>query len=167
MFTDYIHVWEEVPSLSPTSAFCEYDSVLIFSNNNAQSVDYYLNDSIVNSSNAPSYNYQNISEGDTIHVAYHLNSGCTLYSDSIIFELVDVEGGVTQNDIQLSAIANGAIYQWIDCENNNSIILGATDQIFVPLMDGEYAVEVIENGCKDTSECFVFELNGLDENELE
>lgn len=167
LFTDYIHVWEEVPSLSPTSAFCEYDSVLIFSNNNAQSVDYYLNDSIVNSSNAPSYNYQNISEGDTIHVAYHLNSGCTLYSDSIIFELVDVEVGVTQNDIQLSAIANGVIYQWIDCENNNSIILGATDQIFVPLMDGEYAVEVIENGCKDTSECFVFELNGLDENELE
>ncbi|MDC3252932.1 S8 family serine peptidase [Crocinitomicaceae bacterium] len=166
LYTDYIHVWEEVPSLSPTSAFCEYDSVLIFSNN-AQTVDYYLNGSIVNSSNAPSYNYQNISEGDTIHVTYHLNSGCTLNSDSIILEFVDVEVGVIQTDIQLSAISSGVSYQWIDCENNNAVIPGETDQIFIPVLDGEYAVEVTENGCKDTSACFVFDLNSLSEYEWE
>ena len=46
-----------------------------------------------------------------------------------------------------------ASYQWIDCDNSNEPIPGATEQSFYPFMDGTYAVIVSKGGCTDTSNC--------------
>ena len=63
----------------------------------------------------------------------------------------------------LTASANGAIYQWLDCSNNFSPITGETNQSFVPSISGTYAVQVTENDCVDTSDCIELMLTGLDE----
>ena len=60
---------------------------------------------------------------------------------------------VTQSDNILTAIAN-ASYQWIDCNNGNQPILDATGQVFVAQSPGNYAVQITENGCTQTSACF-------------
>lgn len=161
--TDYIYVWGNAPTLSPTTVFCEYDSVIIASNNNGQPAIYYLNGTAVESSSAPSYYYSNATAGDLIYVSYPVNSGCLLLSDTLIVEYVTVENGAFQNGLELNAIANGAQYQWIDCNNNNSAINGETNQTFIPLLDGEYAVQVTEDGCIDTSDCIVFSTISLTE----
>jgi hypothetical protein len=55
----------------------------------------------------------------------------------------------------LTADAAGAEYQWLDCNNSNAIIPGATSQSYTG-PDGDYAVQVsnIGGGCPDTSACF-------------
>jgi sugar lactone lactonase YvrE len=61
-------------------------------------------------------------------------------------------------------------YQWIDCNNSNSIISGAIDQTYFLTANGNYAVIThYENGCIDTSDCFLvsnLELFDLFENTL-
>jgi len=51
--------------------------------------------------------------------------------------------------------ANGATYQWLDCNNAYSPIINATYQSFTPDKGGEYAVKVSQNGCIDTSICIM------------
>ena len=57
--------------------------------------------------------------------------------------IVSVDNGVTKNKDSLIASSGGS-YQWLDCENNFSVISGATNQRYIPSQDGEYAVEVTE-----------------------
>ena len=57
----------------------------------------------------------------------------------------------------LVASQENALYQWLDCDSNQSVILNATNQVFSPLKTGNYAVKVTLNGCADTSSCIRFE----------
>jgi hypothetical protein len=70
--------------------------------------------------------------------------------------------GVTNSSGTLTANQAGATYQWIDCNNNNAPISGATNQSFTPATGGSYAVVVTWNGCSDTSACQTVTITGLD-----
>lgn len=65
-----------------------------------------------------------------------------------------LDNGVSVNGVTLTAIQTGAIYQWIDCSNNNTPVSGATTQSFTPAQNGNYAVIVSANGCSETSSCW-------------
>ena len=67
----------------------------------------------------------------------------------------------------MSANANGAIYQWIDCGNGNIPIAGATNKIFIPTANGSYAVIITENGCTDTSSCYIINTVSISENDFD
>ncbi|MDF3026677.1 MAG: hypothetical protein K0S23_984 [Fluviicola sp.] len=64
---------------------------------------------------------------------------------------------------QLSATANGAQYQWLNCNAGFAIISGETGQTFSPNTDGSYAVAVTVNNCTDTSSCLIYSTAGLEE----
>ena len=64
----------------------------------------------------------------------------------------------------ITANNTGATYQWLDCDNNNSIILGETGQSYTGIANGNYAVELFENGCVDTSACVAITTVGILEN---
>lgn len=53
----------------------------------------------------------------------------------------------------LSTNQNLADYQWVDCDNGNDPISGATNQSFTPTVSGNYAVEITLNGCTQLSPC--------------
>lgn len=53
-------------------------------------------------------------------------------------------------------------YHWIDCNNQNRIIPGATNQYYVPFVNTNYAVIVSDGDCIDTSNCLNINI-GLDE----
>lgn len=69
---------------------------------------------------------------------------------------------VATSGINLSANTSGATYQWLDC-SNNSQINGATNQQFVPSTNGDYAVEITQNSCIDTSSCITINSVGMNE----
>lgn len=73
----------------------------------------------------------------------------------------------TTSGITISANNTGATYQWLDCDNNNAIITGETGQSFNATINGNYAVELSENGCVDTSACVVITTVGIVENSFE
>ena len=76
--------------------------------------------------------------------------------DSIVtldLTINNVDNGITNNSPTLSANVVGANYQWLDCDNNYAEINGETGQVFTAVANGNYAVEVAQNGCADTSAC--------------
>lgn len=60
---------------------------------------------------------------------------------------------VSQKGAKLSALADGAFYQWLNCNTSYSKITGATNQVYTATALGRYAVEVTEGTCTDTSIC--------------
>ena len=77
--------------------------------------------------------------------------------DSVVTINLTVEGvdtTVTNNSPTLSANAIGASYQWIDCRLKQ-LLSGETNQSFIANTIGQYAVIVTQNGCSDTSVCFL------------
>lgn len=66
------------------------------------------------------------------------------------------------NTLSINAL-NGNC-QWIDC-TTQSPILGATNNQFTPLINGEYAVIFENGGCIDTSECYSVSTIGVSEND--
>ena len=75
-----------------------------------------------------------------------------------------VDNGINNNSPTLTSDAAGAAYQWLDCGNNYSQIVGETNQSFTATSSGSYAVEVTQNNCTDTSDCQTVTIIGLQEN---
>lgn len=71
--------------------------------------------------------------------------------------------GVTQSNNVITATETGAIYQWIDCNDNNSHITGETSQSYTPSTNGNYAVIIDLGGCSDTSACTLISTIGFNE----
>lgn len=101
---------------------------------------------------SPSTNYQWTESGfyfDTISNA----AGC----DSVIaidLTIINIDTVVTMDETLLTAAMVGATYQWIDCDNGDQPIEGATAQQFAAVSTGSYAVIVSSGGCTDTSSCY-------------
>jgi uncharacterized delta-60 repeat protein len=92
------------------------------------------------STNTPTFTFNN-------------SQGC----DSIVtlnLLIPQINVSVTQTISLLSADEIGASYQWLNCNNNYSIISNAQTQTFAPVSNGNYAVEILQNGCIDTSDCY-------------
>ncbi|MFO7669071.1 MAG: MopE-related protein [Bacteroidales bacterium] len=81
------------------------------------------------------------------------SEGCdSTITINLTIQTVDVS--VMQNGDTLTADVSHSTYQWLDCNDNYKTILNETDRSFVASTDGNYAVEVTQNGCVDTSLCY-------------
>lgn len=68
--------------------------------------------------------------------------------------ITEVDAMTTVTGATITANATGTVaYQWIDCDNGNSAIIGENGASFSPSQNGNYAVIVTENGCSETSAC--------------
>ena len=72
-----------------------------------------------------------------------------------------IDNIVTQSGTSLTANLSGAAYQWLDCNNGFSNILGETNQSYSATASGNYAVKISQNGCEDTSACFSINTLGI------
>ena len=72
----------------------------------------------------------------------------------IIVPVRKVDTGVDQAGIVLTSRNANATYQWLDCNTNLSPVQGQTGRSFTPAVNGRYAVEVTQDGCKAVSDCF-------------
>lgn len=75
-----------------------------------------------------------------------------------------VDTSIIISDDSLIANATTATYQWLYCDNNFITISGASDQIYIPIVSGNYAVDITQNGCNDTSFCYNIDITGIDNN---
>lgn len=67
---------------------------------------------------------------------------------------------VVQTGLTLTASATGATYQWLNCNSGKAPVSGATLQSYTAT-SGSYAVAVTQNGCTDTSSCFMVPAAGV------
>jgi hypothetical protein len=88
-------------------------------------------------------------------------NGC----DSIVttnLTINTVDNTTSTSALTITANASGAAYTWLDC-STNSVIPGETNQSFTATSNGNYAVQVTENGCVDTSACVAIMSVGINE----
>ena len=64
-----------------------------------------------------------------------------------------IDTSTTTTELTISSNQTGATYQWIDCNNGNSIINGETNQNYIPTNNGDYAVITTMGNCSDNSAC--------------
>lgn len=63
----------------------------------------------------------------------------------------------------LVALASGATYQWVDCNDNFKAISNANTKVYTPTKTGKYACIIVENGCTDTTACVDVTIVGIGE----
>jgi hypothetical protein len=101
------------------------------------------------------------SSGTYTHVGTNA-SGCPL-TTTLNLTINTVNVSTTLSGSTITANASGTSYQWIDCDNGNALIPGATAQAFTPTANGSYAVIVTTANCTDTSACQVISSVGIGE----
>lgn len=109
-----------------------------------------------------SFGTQEITEAGEYTELFESVFGC----DSTVTLTVDVtpvDVSVTPDDYELMANATEVTYQWLDCNSDWTPIDGATDQAFVPTENGDYAVQITQDGCTDTSDCYSIVVLSLEE----
>ena len=109
-----------------------------------------------NNGNAPipgETNLQFIPTASGSYAVIETSFSCGTGTSPCIQFCVGLNSSVSISGNTLSALQNGATYQWIDCNNGNAIISGETNQSFTPTVSGYYAVEITSNGCTSSSNC--------------
>ncbi|HPI55464.1 MAG TPA: T9SS type A sorting domain-containing protein, partial [Chitinophagaceae bacterium] len=109
----------------------------------------------INDSACISYSFNGLiisSSGTYFDTLVNVNGCDSLITLNLTINQVDTS--VTQSGASLTANASGATYQWLTC-NPFQEIIGETSQNFIASNNGDYAVVVSQNGCTDTSSCYV------------
>tara|TARA_B110000879_G_scaffold78489_1_gene109245 strand:- start:658 stop:2256 length:1599 start_codon:yes stop_codon:yes gene_type:complete len=70
---------------------------------------------------------------------------------------------ILNTDPTLTADQFATGYQWLDCDNGDAAIVGATSQSYTPMVNGNYAVEITLGNCTDTSACVAVMGVGIEE----
>lgn len=117
-----------------------------------------------NSYNSPSGTYRWTTSGTYTDTLVNID-GCDSVLTITLF-VTNQNNTVTQNGFTLTSNATNSTYQWLDCNNNNAAITGETNASFTATQNGDYAVEITENGCKDTSACIMILGVGIAGNDI-
>lgn len=97
----------------------------------------------------------------TYTATFTSSSGC---DSTVVLNLFqgEVNTAVVQNGNTLIATATDATWQWVDCDNSNAPIPGATSQYYQASAVGSYAV-LVTQGCTAMSACFDVATIGIEE----
>ena len=90
------------------------------------------------------------------------NCDSTVTVTLTIESAIDVTTATTNQTI--TANQTGATYRWLNCSNGNTVIAGATSANYTATTNGDYAVEITDGNCVDTSACEAITTVGVNEN---
>lgn len=108
--------------------------------------------------------YTSSNNSATFNIVGGAANGCdSLVTLNLTFKSVS-DITVSKSGLTLSANNTAATYQWLDCNKNNAVIANETGKAFTAKANGNYAVELTENGCVDTSVCVAITTVGIVEN---
>lgn len=97
------------------------------------------------------------------------SNGCDSVATLILTIATVSNTGVTVSGATLTAdllLGPGVSMNWLNCDNAFAPIPGASGQSYTPTINGNFAVRIVENGCVDTSACYLIDEAGLDNNNL-
>ena len=148
---------QDVSGNSPWSVSWSFDTGNCFTNNTVEldvCNSYIFDGNLLTSSGS----YQAVFTG---------YNGCDSIVDlDLVINTVDVLTTVTSEPL-ITANAVSATFNWLDCNDGFTLIQNETGQSFEAIENGNYAVEVSQNGCVDTSECVLITTIGLTEKKVD
>jgi hypothetical protein len=104
-----------------------------------------------------------VNSTQTITDILRSKNGCDSiqYTIDVTIETINTQFTRTQNTLTANTTQSGATFRWLDCKKGYAPIVGETQSSFSPITDGQFALEVTVNNCKDTSVCYTFAYNGI------
>ena len=133
---------------------------LTINNNTSETI----NPVVCNSYVSPSGKYTWTTSGIYMDTILNMDGCDSIITINLAINTVDVS--VAQAGPTLTANATGATYQWLNCDSGDAPIPGETMQVFIATANGNYAVEVTQSGCVDTSSCYEVTGVGILENDF-
>ena len=129
------------------------DLIMSIDNPNLSCIE--VDDSLFSSNNwiNPNFTYFD----PNIYFSNYCNNACSSCS---------IDLSINDSSATLTSLASNVSYQWLDCDDNYSIISGASNNFFNPLSNGNYAVELTQGNCIDTSACYSVANVGLYNNNM-
>jgi hypothetical protein len=109
-----------------------------------------------------------LTEAGTYSEVFPSVLGCdsTVTMELSVFE-INTDLTVASWTISAEDLAD-ATYSWVDCEDGFSPIIPIEDGIsYTAIENGSYAVIIEQNGCVDTSDCFIINDADINENRLD
>lgn len=110
---------------------------------------------------SPSGNFTFTSSGSYLDTIPNSQNCDSVIAIALTINTVNNGVALTTGGSAAAATEVGARYQWLDCNNGFAMLINDTNRIFIPSMNGSYAVRVTKNGCTDTSSCLNFISVGL------
>ena len=91
---------------------------------------------------------------------YIKNNGSNLCDSvwTLNLDIIDINATILPFGPSLVAQQAGASYQWLDCDNNYTEIPMETAASFIPDTYGNYAVEIVYEGCSVISDCYTYDV---------
>jgi len=108
------------------------------------------------------YSVQNITTNQAHSYSIDFGYGCINHYTTNLIIVNDPVTTTISNGTIVSDATTG-LYQWVDCTDNFSTIIGETFSSFVPDTNGIYAIIVNQIGCLDTSNCMIYNELNIDE----
>jgi dienelactone hydrolase len=109
------------------------------------------------------YLYDDCDKASVFNTDLSLDAEVTYQSSCTGFPIPTYYLNVTTNGMVLTSNENSAVYQWINCDNGNSIIPSATLQTYTATQAGDYALILGTGSCADTSNCYTITAVGIDD----
>ena len=114
--------------------------------------------------NLGTVNPLSVSPATTTTYYARLAGTCNTVETSItVTVLPAIDTSTTTNAFDITSNQTGATYQWINCNNGNTVIAGETDITYSATANGDYAVIVTMGSCSDTSACVSLNNVGINE----
>jgi hypothetical protein len=88
--------------------------------------------------------------------------GCPSLVATEIAAPVTLDLTVTVSQAMITSNQSGSTYRWLACNSNNDVIVGETSQSYTTTSNGNYSVEITQEGCVDTSTCTPIIISGID-----
>ncbi len=105
---------------------------------------------------------KNITAG---HLVMYAANQCGLSTDFLKLDLKPmIDLSISHDENTLTANQEGASYQWLICDENNSIIDGETNQSFTSHKSGHFAVEISLDNCILISDCYPIIITDFEQN---
>lgn len=112
------------------------------------------------------YLYDDCDEHSVFETDLALDAEVSNQSSCTGFPVPTYDVTVSVNNGTLTSAELAGIYQWVDCDNGNSEIPGATNQSYTVTQNGNYAVVLGTGSCAQISNCFAVASVGINQLEL-
>jgi len=111
--------------------------------------------------NGVTYTSSNTSDSDTIYGG-SLHGCDSIVTLDLTINTVDIT--TITDDPTITSYASNASFKWLDCNNDFLPISTEISSSFTPIQNGDFAVEVTQNNCVDTSDCITISTVGIEVN---
>jgi len=123
---------------------------------NKDTLDFCVTEIVTNVNSCGNYfwsiNNNTYSKSGIYSITKNSTISCdTLFKLNLTIDTISTKTTTTNNTI--TATSTNTNYQWLDCNNGFAIIPNAINQSFTPNVNGNFAVELTKQNCKDTSNC--------------